>query len=193
MALPPMSMMSTWFSASSPPHLETAERRSSQPQVPVASTLATFAPSRTANGFPAALDQLDFQPLASSAFQAPQSAYWEVPYYSHAPPRDINPPPPLASPSVSSLAYDPTPSSTSTMAIIPLNRHLPAPPAFPAPPPAHAPEDAQTGVEDAQTPSSTSSGGRTREKRHACWMCHKAFDRPSTLRKVGRALQTVSS
>ena len=25
---------------------------------------------------------------------------------------------------------------------------------------------------------------RTREKKHACWMCEKSFDRPSTLRKV---------
>jgi hypothetical protein len=28
---------------------------------------------------------------------------------------------------------------------------------------------------------------RTREKKHACWMCHKSFDRPSTLRKVRTA------
>ena len=26
---------------------------------------------------------------------------------------------------------------------------------------------------------------RVREKKHGCWMCHKSFDRPSTLRKVG--------
>lgn len=28
------------------------------------------------------------------------------------------------------------------------------------------------------------SGPRPREKKHACWMCEKSFDRPSTLRKV---------
>ncbi|KZV77428.1 hypothetical protein PENSPDRAFT_730263 [Peniophora sp. CONT] len=175
----PLDMMpgTTWFS-SSPPHTETAERRSSQPQVPVAA-LPSFVLESTANSFPATLDLLDYHPAYSSAFQAPQSVHWADYYYSHAHPRDINPPPPLANPSPSSLAY-PTPSSTSTMAIIPLNRPVPTPPVFPAPPPI---EDAHTGLEDAQTPSSTSSGGRTREKRHACWMCHKAFDRPSTLRK----------
>lgn len=29
-----------------------------------------------------------------------------------------------------------------------------------------------------------------REKKHACWMCHKSFDRPSTLRKVSIILRT---
>jgi hypothetical protein len=28
---------------------------------------------------------------------------------------------------------------------------------------------------------------KSREKRHGCWMCHKSFDRPSTLRKVSVA------
>ncbi|VDB86555.1 unnamed protein product [Peniophora sp. CBMAI 1063] len=172
-------MGSTWFCASSPPYLETAERRSSQPQV-LAAALPSFAPSRTANGFPATLDQLDFHPPTPSAFQAPPIVSW-TDHYSHAHPRDINPPP-----SPSSLAYHhplETLSSTSAMAIIALNRPVPTPPVFPAPPPVYTPEDAHAGLEDAQTPSSTSSAGRTREKRHACWMCHKAFDRPSTLRK----------
>lgn len=163
MALPPMPMMMnayTWFNASSPPHPEMAERRSSQPQV-LAATLPSFAPATP--------------DLLSSAFDA---ADW-TDFYSHAPPPDINPPPPLANPSPSSLPY-----ATSTMAIISLNRPLPSPPVLPAPPPAHVQEDAHSGVEDTQTPSSTSSSGRIREKRHACWMCHKSFDRPSTLRKV---------
>jgi hypothetical protein len=30
------------------------------------------------------------------------------------------------------------------------------------------------------------SASRPREKKHACWMCEKSFDRPSTLRKVGQ-------
>jgi hypothetical protein len=30
----------------------------------------------------------------------------------------------------------------------------------------------------------TSNPAPTREKKHGCWMCHKSFDRPSTLRKV---------
>jgi hypothetical protein len=30
---------------------------------------------------------------------------------------------------------------------------------------------------------------RVREKRHPCWMCHKSFDRPSTLRKVRLLIQ----
>jgi hypothetical protein len=30
---------------------------------------------------------------------------------------------------------------------------------------------------------------RMREKKHACWMCHKSFDRPSTLRKVRLIIQ----
>jgi hypothetical protein len=30
---------------------------------------------------------------------------------------------------------------------------------------------------------------RVREKRHPCWMCHKSFDRPSTLRKVRLIIQ----
>jgi len=29
------------------------------------------------------------------------------------------------------------------------------------------------------------SCSKQREKKHGCWMCHKSFDRPSTLRKVG--------
>jgi hypothetical protein len=38
-------------------------------------------------------------------------------------------------------------------------------------------------------PETTAPVGRTignfaREKKHGCWMCHKSFDRPSTLRKV---------
>jgi hypothetical protein len=37
------------------------------------------------------------------------------------------------------------------------------------------------------------SHSRPREKKHGCWMCHKSFDRPSTLRKVGSPSQRASS
>ncbi|KII86309.1 hypothetical protein PLICRDRAFT_177868 [Plicaturopsis crispa FD-325 SS-3] len=32
-------------------------------------------------------------------------------------------------------------------------------------------------------PGPVTTGPRVREKKHGCWMCHKSFDRPSTLRK----------
>lgn len=37
--------------------------------------------------------------------------------------------------------------------------------------------------------SAGAAGGRSpRKKNHGCWMCHKSFDRPSTLRKVSSRL-----
>lgn len=38
----------------------------------------------------------------------------------------------------------------------------------------------------------TSSGRSPRKKNHGCWMCHKSFDRPSTLRKVSNPLSFFS-
>lgn len=186
MALPPTAMMSTWFSSSSTPHPERAERRSSQPQELVEPSVLTFAPSRTANGFPATIDLPDLHPVQTSTRPAPYpySLTRPVTQLSHADHININPPPPLANPTFSSLSY-PALSSTTTMPALSLNRPVPIPPVFSASAQLYAPEDAHGALEDAQSPSSAASGGRPREKRHACWLCHKAFDRPSTLRKVG--------
>lgn len=41
----------------------------------------------------------------------------------------------------------------------------------------------QPRLQDTEAGTSSSSS-RSREKKHGCWMCHKSFDRPSTLRKV---------
>jgi hypothetical protein len=40
---------------------------------------------------------------------------------------------------------------------------------------------------------SEGSAARPREKKHACWMCEKSFDRPSTLRKVNTRPAAINS
>ncbi|TDL22386.1 hypothetical protein BD410DRAFT_788656 [Rickenella mellea] len=47
-----------------------------------------------------------------------------------------------------------------------------------------APADVDTSLSSGgESPESQRSSRPTRPKTHACWMCHKSFDRPSTLRK----------
>ena len=43
-----------------------------------------------------------------------------------------------------------------------------------------------SGSRSAAGSSGGSGGQNTRKRNHPCWMCHKSFDRPSTLRKVSR-------
>jgi hypothetical protein len=50
--------------------------------------------------------------------------------------------------------------------------------AYPVPPPT------ATRLPDIVPPSGRALANFAREKKHGCWMCHKSFDRPSTLRKV---------
>lgn len=70
----------------------------------------------------------------------------------------------------------------------------PLPPALALPGPSATPAEITQSIRTACASSSRSassrntksegSGPRPREKKHACWMCEKSFDRPSTLRKV---------
>ncbi|KAG1830036.1 hypothetical protein EV424DRAFT_1316046 [Suillus variegatus] len=69
----------------------------------------------------------------------------------------------------------------------------PLPPALALPGPSTTPAEITQSIRTACASSSRSassrntksegSGPRPREKKHACWMCEKSFDRPSTLRK----------
>ncbi|KAH7884089.1 hypothetical protein F5I97DRAFT_1814686 [Phlebopus sp. FC_14] len=66
-------------------------------------------------------------------------------------------------------------------------------PALPGPSPPATSSDITQSIRSAcagtsrssssRTSKSEGSGPRPREKKHACWMCEKSFDRPSTLRK----------
>lgn len=59
---------------------------------------------------------------------------------------------------------------------------------------AREPPDAQaspsSGGESGEAEPSARAAGRP--KSHGCWMCHKSFDRPSTLRKVCMRQQTLT-
>ena len=103
--------------------------------------------------------------LPSVSYWSPQLATLPTAIHYNPP---HNPLPPL----------HPNPTLPSTMAIPP-QHHLPPPPTPPPPPPLPpASFDDNPGEGEAQTSQ------RVRHKRHACWMCHKSFDRPSTLKKV---------
>ena len=62
---------------------------------------------------------------------------------------------------------------------------VPPPPATSEPsyPAAHAPSTLPR-LPEPTAPAGRAIGSFAREKKHGCWMCHKSFDRPSTLRKV---------
>ena len=66
-------------------------------------------------------------------------------------------------------------------------------PAMPTPSPSAPSPDITQSIRSACANTARASrtskqegGPRPREKKHACWMCEKSFDRPSTLRKVRR-------
>ncbi|EJD04568.1 uncharacterized protein FOMMEDRAFT_146449 [Fomitiporia mediterranea MF3/22] len=52
-----------------------------------------------------------------------------------------------------------------------------------ASPPSGGPAPASASTSTSAPAPASSSGQSTRKRNHACWMCHKSFDRPSTLRK----------
>jgi hypothetical protein len=62
-------------------------------------------------------------------------------------------------------------------------------PPLPSPPSSYLNSNATLSTQSNRLPDQDSSSqvtapSRSREKKHGCWMCHKSFDRPSTLRKV---------
>ncbi|KAG1746901.1 hypothetical protein EDB19DRAFT_1688271 [Suillus lakei] len=82
---------------------------------------------------------------------------------------------------------------TSSNMVLPSHPSPPLPPALALPGPSTTPAEITQSIRTACASSSRSassrntksegSGPRPREKKHACWMCEKSFDRPSTLRK----------
>ncbi|KAG1741798.1 uncharacterized protein EDB91DRAFT_1129424 [Suillus paluster] len=82
---------------------------------------------------------------------------------------------------------------TSSNMVLPSHPSPPLPSALALPGPSTTPAELTQSIRTACANSSRSassrnakgegSGPRPREKKHACWMCEKSFDRPSTLRK----------
>lgn len=53
----------------------------------------------------------------------------------------------------------------------------------------NTPSSGEGATSNSTSRSTGAAGGRSpRKKNHGCWMCHKSFDRPSTLRKVSSRL-----
>ena len=110
-------------------------------------------------------------------------------HYTYAPP-DKSPPSPHLSSSSHSYCID---LPTSDMILPSHSSASPPLPVLPGPSTA-TPVEITQSIRTACASSSRSvpprstktegSASRPREKKHACWMCEKSFDRPSTLRKV---------
>ncbi|KDQ52981.1 hypothetical protein JAAARDRAFT_183631 [Jaapia argillacea MUCL 33604] len=107
---------------------------------------------------------------------------------------------------ISTVAFDKSPAipiadsfalpSTSYMMAIQSKHHEPALP-FPGqhilpprptspsttPPMQSTPHHQPPGDDEPTSDVETQPKEKPKEKKHACWMCHKAFDRPSTLKK----------
>lgn len=95
------------------------------------------------------------------------------------------PPPPFGHSSSSSVGADPS-SSLAARSSVP---QLTVPVTLTA---AEPYDDTLSSSPPPPDPAEGSSSGHQRKKNHACWMCHKSFDRPSTLRKVSWTRSTLN-
>ncbi|KAI0034331.1 hypothetical protein K488DRAFT_84060 [Vararia minispora EC-137] len=162
---PSPPLISTWPEGPSLPQAASDPRRSSHYFVPRSDIGAVSSSALPTNA--AAISQC--APATPHPACPARSASVDAQPHSHdaAAAAHINP---LSTLSTTILPYTP-----ADMVVPPKK---PLPPRFPPPPLPLSDHH----IDDAQ-PSHSSTSRRSREKRHACWMCHKAFDRPSTLRK----------
>lgn len=121
-------------------------------------------------GEPSCTNQLYANTAASSNWHwTPQLASSSMAYHPTEVPLFMS-----SSPSYSAYAPPPQQQIRPPIAIQLSSPSPPSPPSFASDPHIHA----------AQEGSSATQQQRVREKRHQCNMCYKAFDRPSTLKKV---------
>jgi hypothetical protein len=169
---PTLLPVSTWPRGPSLPQAASDPRRSSADLVPAPSPSAAFPAPTTAAAISQCVSSTPH--LAHPARTISLSMNAQIRSHDLPVPSHINP---LPTPPASSIQYTPA------QMVLPSRNFLPPrQPQVSAPP-----SDSQLQyVDDGEstTASAPATGGRSREKRHACWMCHKAFDRPSTLRKV---------